>query len=339
MPRTTPTQESVYTTVITDALKTAWRDKRYWLLAFFSTVLFTGGAMDILFRTLDDIPVSAAAISSSGTTIQQLATGLSRFNLSPSGLLNAASGLQAIFALAIVLLAILAFAVACQGGLVYAIGAVQRGSHPTLPEALRVGGSAFWPVAVLNILIHGSLWIVRFLAAAAVAATLAGDITTAKQSASIVAFTLAFLFTYAANVVHVFSLNAMMLQGAHLREAIRRSLHLLAEHWFVTVETALLLVIIDLAILFLVFGAYFLIALPFVTAMFTAALIQSDSLFYGGLAAGVITFFGLIFSAAGFTTHLKYAVWTYLYRRLGEGGVIPKLHRIVRQFTKSTRVA
>ena len=339
MPSNSTSNNSVYTGVIVDALSTAWRFKRYWLLAFFATALFTGGAMDVMFRTLDDVPSKAASFTTASQTGSLLLSGLKRFPLTPDGLINTVSGLQAIFALTLVILTILAFAVACQAGLVYAIGAVQRGSKPSLAEALRVGGSAFWPVTALNVIIHGSLWIVRFLTAIVVSMAIQGEASGIKQGATIFIFSLTFLFTYVANIVHVFSLNAMMLQGAHIREAIQRSLKLLQKHWLITLETAFLLIVIDLAVLFLVFGVYFMLALPFVTIMFTAAMFQSNSMFYAGLFMGLIAFLGLIFSAGGFTTQLKYAVWTYLYRRLGEGGAFAKIHRLARQLVRSNKVS
>jgi hypothetical protein len=73
--------------------------------------------------------------------------------------------------------------------------------------------------------------------------------------------------------------------------------------------------------------------IPIFAFVVTSAIIQSVGLLTFSLIVGALAFVcGLVVTAA-YTIQLQYATWTFLYRRLGEGGVVPKLHRVVRNIT------
>jgi hypothetical protein len=46
----------------------------------------------------------------------------------------------------------------------------------------------------------------------------------------------------------------------------------------------------------------------------------------------------VVLGVFGFVIQLHYTSWTLMYRKLGEGGVLPKLHRLARSFIHRTSV-
>ncbi len=324
----------VYREVLSQAFRNAWTHKQYWPLAFFASLLLSAGAYDVVLTAVRSIGDQSSNLIE-GPRVAMVGPAIAAaWNQIP--LIDLLSGLQAVIAVALFLIAFAAMSCVSQGGLVFAIG-MGHDEKPTWKQALGVGGRAFWPIAALNALSLGLLWVLRFLVAFPLYLVLSEETTLAR-----VLYILSFLFfvalSFVITIVHIFALNAMVLQGARISDAVLRGYQLFKKHWLVTIETAALLCVLALGIGALWLGLYLIAMIPLFAAVVSAAVVQSMGLLYGTMGVALGLFAVAIFTATSFVTHVQYATWTLLFRRLGEGGVIPKIHRLTREIFHLTEV-
>ncbi len=323
-----PKHEAVYRVIIHKALLTAWQQKKLWPLSFLASLLLTAGVYDHLLKVLQF-----------GNGTQPFSWGRGGMGLADftatafqnvNNILFAISALQWVLAVAIIAAAALIASCVAQGALVYSIGTEHVGPKFELKRSLMIGARAFWPIAALNAIILLTIVVFRFLANLPVALTYGSNLSYALY---IIAFILFTTLTFILAIIQIFALNAMVLQGASVADGLIRGYEMFKRHWLVTIETAIIL--IALAIFgFVVFNYAIIIAqFPLMLLVLLAGAMQSRLLFYAGMAIGliIVALAHLFFIA--FISQLQYATWTHLYLRLGEGGVMPKLHRVIRSLS------
>ncbi|MFZ2804308.1 MAG: hypothetical protein WA001_03720 [Patescibacteria group bacterium] len=319
----------VYRDVVSRAFRTAWNERRFWPLAFCAALLLSGGMYDVIWRATQNITSQGVILTAGGSRVAMIGAAFGSALRGKADLLNVANTFEIVLTMAILLLALAAFSCIAQGGLVYALGATQRGSKPTLQEAIHVGAGAFWPIVALNALVITSLWVIRFLISFALHLALAST-TGANWLFYLVSYIVFIGVVFSISMVELFALNAMVLQGAPVADAIVRGYVTFKKHWMVAVETTALLFVVALGIWAVFLCLYFILMVPLFAAVIAASVLQSQGLLQATMGIGIAVFILGIFAATAFTTQFQYATWTYLYRRVGEGGVLPKLHRWAR---------
>ncbi|MBU2613550.1 hypothetical protein KJ925_03805 [Patescibacteria group bacterium] len=321
----------IYREVVFHAFRTAWQEKRFWPISLLAGILVTAGSYDVMLNALAHITSQGPflAVSTGSAFVQRLAdsstTGLEWF-------IGVAGGIEALLFLAILMIFFGGISCIAQGALVYAIGAHRRGERTKLKDAFRVGADAFWPIVAMNVMLIALVWILRFLVAFPL--FLALDNTTTTTYLMYLASFIVFIpVAFCLAILQVFALNAMILQGANIGDAIRRGYVLLARNWVVVVEAALLQAVLSIGVWLAFLAAFMFVMIPIFAFIVTSALIQSIGLFTFSLVIGTLIFVCGAVVAAAFTVQLQYATWTHLYKALGEGGVVPKIHRVVRSLT------
>jgi hypothetical protein len=327
-------QEPVYRHVLRDAFRLAWEEKRLWPISVFAGVLLTGSVYDVVGRVV----VLLTNPQSWNETVQYFLTNASH-NWSGMSLSETVFGGITVFEFTvfslIIVFAVFAVSVMAQGALTYALGSRSRMNH--LKEAVTVGARAFWPLFVLNILSVAVLWASR---------TFIGVVLSwAISQTSIFAYFL-YLLTFivfvalaaATIMIQVFALNAMVLQGSPLAQAIERGARLAKDHWLVAAETATGLFIVSLGAWIIGVAVNMVIGIPLFFVLIVSLLLQSTPLLWTVLYLGIAIFIITMVCVGAFLVQFQYASWTLLFRRLGEGGVAPKLHRWIRTLTHGTRV-
>jgi len=312
----------VYREILKHALRTAWHDRSYWILSFFAAFLFTAGVYDYVLNTLTRM---ARYQSFSWPT----ATGFfSGFWGDANSVTNIFATLQTVALGAIIILAILGFSCIAQGALVYVLGAKKFKHTPDLRTALYIGTQTFWPVAALSILANG-LFLLMGAAFFAVAFW-SNSLPAFFYPALVVLGLIETILAFGIGIIQVFAVNAVVLQGAKLADALSRAYRIMKRNWLTTLETAALLLVLALALeLIFIWFAFFVSFLLKIVA-YSAWSLNSESLYLGAVLAWLVILGAARFAVTAFKTQLQFATWTFLYRRLGEGGVLPKLHRVLR---------
>jgi hypothetical protein len=322
----------VYRDVLSRALRSAWEERRFWPLAFCASLLLTGGIYDVIWKALSSVTDQGVLMQiPTGQAHALGALFLGAFSSVPN-ILNLVTGIQAVILVAILLLALTVLSCICQGALVYAIGAIHRGNRPDVRHALQIGGAAFWPIAALNALSLTTIWILRFLIAFALSLAL-GSSDAVNWLSYFISFLLFGTLVFIISIVQVFALNALILQGAPISEAILRGYLLFKKHWIVALETTGLLLLVAMFVGAVFVCLYFLLMVPLFAAILAAMYLRSPGLLYGAMGLGFAVFVIGTVAASAFLTQLQYAAWTILFRKIGEGGVLPKLHRWIRDIS------
>lgn len=322
--------EPLYRPVLRDAFQAAWRERRAWIVALCAGLLLSGSVYDALWRMMNAFTPRASLPATIAVFWTQAASSWSNIRFADVVI----GGIQ-IFQLSafllIVAFAVISFSVICQGALTFLLGS-GRSQALTLKQSLTIGARAFWPVLVLNILALAVLLASRSLLAISVTiASSAGTLATGLLY--VVAFIAFTLLVTVAVILQIFTLNAMILQGASLAQGLQRAAQLLHRHWIIAFETALILFLISLGGWAMAIIAEGVLAIPLFVLFFVGLSLGSSQLFATAIILMVLLFFAILAVIAGWMVTLHYATWTFLYRRLGEGGAIPKVHRWVRNLT------
>jgi hypothetical protein len=322
------THKPFYRTVVPEALKEAWTHRKLWILSIFALFLHTGGIFDALLKAVRDLrgmsqwlaaPVGpdAVRLAMEGSLV---GTGLVLF------LEQWVLGL-------LVGLGLLALSLLSQAGLAYGLGGLVRGRMPNLRECLVAGRTYLPGVALLNLITIGIPFAFKVL--------VAWLLLLATSQASIaltVTYVVAGLFfvalAIAATAVHFFSLYAIVLQEASLGEALKRSLVMLRRGWLAILEVGF--VLFGVGVLIFVCGALLtvLALIPFALLFTVTAVLGSEALSLILLGSAIGVGCALVLTIGAVATQFQYAVWHRLFLKLGEGGLVAKLHRLYHTLVK-----
>ncbi len=316
--------KSIYRELLRSSLIDAWKDRWLWPLAIFAALLHTGGIYDVILRSMHMVQVEGAALIKGGSSSAVL-YGWANLTFQ-HGWLPFLGTLQSVIFSILFVLTLLALSVIAQGALTFGIGGRMRGKKPSFRECLTVGAHAFGKLAMLNIITIGTIWLSRLLLLLPY-----GYAQTRTSSTFILVYFLtAIVFialTIALTSIHFFALNAIILQEAHLMEALERSILLLRKGWVAVLEIAFLSFGIGIAIFMLAIVTFSIMSIPFFFLMFGGLMIGFQAgIFFG---YGVVIFLAIMIAlvAGALTVVFQYAVWHRLFIKLGEGGPVAKLHR------------
>lgn len=323
-----PHDKPVFREVIPQALKFAWTHPTHWLLGIFAAILFSGGALDIFWKFTDSIQKQGQAL--------YLSNSIERFWYAAGAASSSvawAAYAKAFIAIAlfiIIIFAILAFSCICQGALVHAIGNYKKDKKKSLRQALTVGSRAILPIVILNIMIIVFIWLARFGVSFPLGIALGSD-NPAFAAVYVVSFIVFTVLTLGLGILQIYTLNALILQKTTLAKALERAWKLIKEHWLVTIETIIVQSLIIIVLVFAVSVAGIILTFP-ATILFLYAFININTLLYQislGIFFAVMLLLGLL--TTGFSVAFQYATWTMMFHKFGEGGAIPKLHRLFKQ--------
>ena len=323
-----PHDKPVYREVIPQALTFAWQHPAYWLLGIFAAVLQSGGSIDIFWKFWNSIQNQSDALFS-GDVAMRLWQNVNIAGAHGLHWLPYAQALVILLTFFVIFVAIILFSCICQGGLVYAIGTWHADKKHFLRQALTVGSQALVPILVLNVIILAFIWIARFGVSFPLAIAI-GNKNALYLAVYIVSFVVFLVLTLSLAVMQIYALNAMILQGATLAQAFARAWSLIKEHWLVTIETAIIQAVISFMLALAAVIGIIILSFPsvilFVFAMFT------QNIFVFQLALAIFVIVSIIFGifVTGYVVSFQYSVWTIMFRKFGEGGVIPKIYRFTR---------
>lgn len=332
----TPNNESVYRPVLRDALVAAWQEKRLWPFAVFAAILLSGSVADVFWSKLNIFAPQASAFSTIIPFWEKASAAWSKLSATELILGSLQAFLLVAFGLVISCALIIASAIS-QAVIVYVIGARRRGRDISIRDALTVGTRSLWPVLVLNLLTLAVLMATRSLIAITLSIAM-GVPTGLLFTLYLVAFITFTAVSVGAVVIQIYALNAMILQGATLLQGIVRGWNILRRHWIVSIETIALLFLISAGAYVLVITAGMILAIPYLILLAVATVFGSGFLFLATTILFMLFFVAIVLSVLAMAVLAQYAAWTYLYRIFGEGGFLPKIHRIVRSFFHQTKI-
>jgi hypothetical protein len=328
--------EPIYRPIVREAFLFSWKEKRLWIIAIIAGMLMTGSVFDVILRSADSLATESSLLGVIIPFWHQTIGTWSHFSIADL----IVGSLQVMVTTGFFLLFVFTFfcaSVIAQGTIVHAIGSSRRGKNILLTDSLRIGSRSLWPVFVLNLISLAMLLACRSLIAIAFTFSLqvSSGFSFFVYLVCFIAFTLLALATF---IVQIFATNAMILQGATLAQAVTRGIEILKRHWITSAEVTALLFLISIGLLAMTVAGGMLLSVPFVICFAVSIFAGSQALFVFVTILFLILYLILCIISAGFTILLHYSVWTSLFRAFGEGGVLPKIHRIARAFTHQSDI-
>lgn len=328
------TQAHLYRIIIPEALRDAWSRRYLWPIALFAGLLYTGGIYDVLLASFREAKTKSLAMTSGGLPPV--------LNIVWEGIKNASDGfviasmVQSILVAFVILGTFTALSIVCQGALAFGLGGSIRGRAPMFKESLSVGGKYAWRILALNVITLFLGWLAKFFFFIPYGLSMVNPVTGLGVLAATGAIFYALcIITLAA--IHLFALNAIVLQDAHVNEALIRAWQLFKKGWLNVLEIGAMLFLVGAGILVAGALAFVIMALPTFLLMAVAALLNSSAFVYLGFIIFVLLFFTSTLLAGMVAITFQYAAWHRLFIRLGEGGALPKLHRWWLALTRNVR--
>lgn len=318
---------SFYREVVPQSFKTAWLERWMWPWAIFASAIVSGGLFDVAANIFQSVRGTGSLLLT--PQIIQTISGWTRtFSSNP-----AANTFAAINIAVTVIVALGLFIITCiaQGVLVYGHGGRAVGKDSLAKVAVRAGNKHLGQVMVLTIITGFFAWLVRF------ALLVPFVLSQRTPSVILTLVSIAGAIVYLALTVlliatHIFALNAIVHQGARIAEAFLRAWDMARREWLHLVELGFVLWLINSLAISAAVLAFAVMGVPVFLIMVAAALLNNPAVLYAAYFFGGLLFIATMFVTAAITVSFQYGVWHHLYLRLGEGGLSPKIHRLVRWF-------
>lgn len=320
----------LYREILGDALVMAWRERRLWILALFAGALQTGGIYDVLLASIAQLPGQVKGFFAVTPWYQFSQTqGFLSGTSFAERTINTLSLAQGVLFAICITVAVLGFSLIAQGALAYGLGGRTRVKGATFRQCLTVGARNFWPILTLNIFTLSLIWLARFFLLIPFAYSVA-----APSYLSVGTYFLAFVLFILASIlfttIHLFALNAIILEQKSVWGAIVEAYALYKRSWVVIFELGAILLVFGAVMFFGAIAVFLIAAIPLFLLLASAALLGWWPVVWIGIGLGFLLFLALMIAAGTFTISFQYAVWTRLYRRLNEGHVFAKFTRWLR---------
>lgn len=317
----------MYRDIVPAAVRGAWRHRWLWPIAILAGLIQTGGIVDAVLLSLKRIRLESITLFDASWS-DSLGAIWGRVLGAPDLFAKILEAQSLVIGLTVVV-ATLGLSFICQGALLFGVGGTVRGRKPSFRECLTAGANALGRIFALNLVTLGLTWLARFLLLVPLA-VFTQQPSSGIALASVGMSILYILAVLSLTAVHFFALNSIMLQDTHVTQALERAANMLRSSWLTIIEIAIILFgvgVLTLGIGLLIFLAMWL---PLFLLQLGAALLNMDVLFVFANFLGTILFFLVMLSAGAFNVSFQYHAWNLLFVRLGEGGALAKIHRILR---------
>lgn len=299
--------------ILSKAWSVLWTRKSLWFFGLFAAILSFGEEYDLLIRNSDILGAIPRRMEQFRVIIEQgLLTGFGH-NLSTLITTNAVGTLGIVLSWLIAVLAVAWLVIVSQSALIEGARRHEMNKSMNLIEGFDVGMANFWPMFLLNlvtkVLLYGSLLIVNI---PLVLVYLYSGNPKAIIATMLWTFIIFFPGITVVSFVTKFASAYIVIKRYQVREAIAAGWGLFTRYWLVTLELAIILVLINFAAVYiavstLVVGLGFPKASPFGYVVFIAVL-------------------GFLFS---WLTTFQFASWVNLFFRLEQGNAPSKIQRII----------
>lgn len=312
----------LYRPVLKNAFAFAWKEKRFWILAFFATLMMSGGIYDLAFRRWSD------------ATGRGIAAGLPEEYALPNVLELVASvqsgvgfpvWMMAALGIALVVAVIFVWlAIASQGALIAAAAGVRHSS-------LATGNAHFWKLFWINIGNKIAIGVALFILG--IPATMLAAGAPEAVGLSLTAFIILIPLVLIISFLSLYAMTAVVVREESVGGAVAHAWRTFTAHWLVSLEMAFIIFGIDVLAALAISLGLFVAALPFILLLIAAAALGSAAGVSFIMAALALALLGLVFAVGSFLTALRYSAWTGLFLRFEKKRATSKILRLLHATT------
>ncbi len=328
----------LYRNILKGAIKNTWRHKYLWFFGLFAALLGNGGEYEILIRGLTGD--SQQSFFPGLKTIA--ATGVfSIKTLSNIGQLFIKEPFTIIMMLLVGLIILILFGflvwltIVSQAGLVNNAALIIGNKKNNFQDGINAGIRNFWPVFGLNIIIKIVVFLVFLLI------SLPLILTATRVGWQVVSLTYGIFFiifipiAIALSFIIKYAIAYVVIKGVNFIEAIKSGWQLFIKNWLVSLEMAIILFLINLAIGLILVLVFLILAVPFTFLAMLFYKFASLLGFWMVIVFAIFLFFAAIVLVGSVLSTFQISAWTGLFIELvGKGGV-SKINRIMGKITHS----
>lgn len=320
---------SLYRTIITKAWELTKRYKFLWLFGFFAAFLGNATEYQTLFNQINSINNQPEVYSSIVQTLSLYAQAI--FNIWQLPLVNILAFVLTLLFIILVVLIFAWLAVTSQVAIIKNADKVNSGKDINFKDSFVDSVQYFWPAFGLNLLAKGIIFILLTLFVTPVLVILIAEGAKFAILFTLLTIIIFVPITIIITFVTKYAIAYLVLKGQKFWEAFKNGWRLFAANWLISIEMALIVLVINAALAFLLSIIGLLIVSPLIIIGLTSAIPQLFFVIFGmALIIVAILFF---FAAAVFSTWQN-SVWTLLFIKLNSGGAYAKIVRWV-----ATRIA
>ncbi len=311
-------KEPTYRQTLGYAWEAVWHNKILWVFGLLSVFLGQLGFSDIFGKIWSVLDTSSLAGENIGI--------LSTFHVSiPVGVWN----ILGIFWLAIICISIAVMvvflAVTSQGALIsYAADWFKTRKHKEIDKSWHNGVEHFWNILLINLVRQVVLF-----------GLLVGFVFVAKYFFSSQSWLQGLLFALASvlalfvslflSVFSVYTLCYVVLDGKGLVVSIKKAWTLLHNHFLVSLEVGVVLMLLNLLLVAVIIGGSFFAFLPTAFIWVAAGISNSVSLAVVGLIFGIFLVLLFIVLVAGLFNAFTTSAWVFLFIKMHKEGISSRL--------------
>lgn len=329
MPSKSSDAVPLYRRVIRDAWHIAWHHKHLWIFGFFATFIGFGGTADIFMGGYDKVADVAPTAwpGSPLMLVPGVGTMKALMSFSPYPFLS----LTIFLAVGAVMTALLAWIVTVSiGALIASIKKIERGGDADFLAAMKFGASNFWQLFGVNVVVR----LVIFLAFLITSANLFTALRD-RDPVSILMYVGTFIaylgVSICAGLTGVYASVWTTVKGTGVTESLRRGWKNFSQHWLVSIENGLLLLLVGSVVGLAMLLALMIVSVPLIFLLLLAVALKAQALIGGVIALAAIILIFAIVLVGSFLTTLQVASWTVLWTELNEGKPVAKLVRLARK--------
>lgn len=313
---------SLYRTIITKAWEIIKHYKFLWLFGFF--VAFLGNASEYrsLFTQLDRIKNNSETFLDLGYKINLWGTILESVKSLPT--INFLALILTTLFLLVIGLIVVWLIVVSQAVIVNSASKINDNEKVSLKKSFIDGTPFAWKVFVLNLFAKIIVCILLSLFIGPLLTVLIAQDAKTSLLLTILAIVIFVPIAIMIGFVTKYAIAYVVLKGQKCWEALRHGWKLFTKHWLISIEMALIVLVINLALAFILLILSIIIISPFLLIGLSSGSSQMLYLLLGGSIGLIAVIF--FFAAAVFATWQNTA-WTLLFIKLDKGGVFPKIVR------------
>ncbi len=330
----------LYRDILKNAWHLSWRQKFLWFFGFFAALLGMGGNYETIIQIIDvtgnqkgfSLPVISFFWE---TGLVQAFSWPNIVSFISTETLNAVVFLL----IAILLLAVVAFflwlSTVSLGALIYGVHKIIQGEKCSFSESFHAGINNFWKLFIIYILTKISAIVLLFAVSIPLYLLM-------NNSSLIYLILYIILFVILAALVLIISFLAVyasiftVVENYKIGASIKSAIRLFKNNWLISIETAILLLAVNiiLGIIFALFTT--LLSIPFSFLFMAAEYLSTEIIILGIMLLMSLIFFTAVIAFSAFISTFQLGSWVILFEKLkkGQESKLERMARSAYQFVK-----
>ncbi|XOU94379.1 MAG: hypothetical protein ACNFW9_06130 [Candidatus Kerfeldbacteria bacterium] len=324
-----------YRGILKKAYQIVKGNKFLWVFGFFAAALGGVGELESVFKNYSDIGASSDNIFGLQTLYQGGVIWTIFDNIQD---FFASFPWQAFFLLlitAVVFIVVIWLAIISQIALFDASNKLSKNKKTGYAESYRVGNKKFGSVLLINVVAKIVLWGVFVV----IAAPLLGWFLIRDNVWGAILFVVLLFFVFIPISIIVsfiikYAIAFIVIKGQKTWEAVKSSWVLFKKYWLVSIEMALIILVIGLGVGLFILLLIGLVSVPFVLIGIAALFFGSSTGLAVAVILGTVAWFVVIAIVGSAFASFQYTTWTLLFLDLVGDKAESKIKRFIDRFIK-----